>query len=334
MNSSISVSETRSWRRLLVLYAASVPLLATVMGALLLALDPYDTGRFALLSDHGVPQFGQRLIAASLGRRASFDTAILGNSTAQLLDPARIGAASDRAVVSLTVPGTGPREQLAVADWFLRHHPGAATRGLVFGIDGRWCRGDGRLELTNPFPFWLYSESAIDYALNMMRLKSVEAVARKVKLLLGREPPVSSDGYSNYETGRAWDAAAARQRLAEQAMDGTPADETAGTHFAAVTLFRRFLARVPETAAVVLVFPPRYHTAVPASGSAAAGQQEACRRAFDALATARPRTRLLDFLLRPVMGDEAEEFWDPLHYRAPLARRIEAAVAAALRRQE
>ena len=317
---------------LLALYAASLPLLAIVVGILLLALDPYDSGHFALLDTHDVPQFGQRLTGASLGRRRDFDTAILGNSTVQLLDPARISAASGRAVVSLTVPGTGPREQLAIADWFLRNHPGDATRGLVFGIDARWCRGDGRLELTNPFPFWLYSESTIDYALNMMRLKSVEAAMRKVKLLLGREPAAPPDGYSNYETGRIWDAAAARHRLGEEATEAAFGGGT-GSDFAAVTLLQQFLMRVPQTAEVILVRPPRHHTAHPLPGSAAAEHQEACRQAFGMLAATRPRTRLLDFLSRP-LDEDAEAFWDLIHYRASVARRIEDAIAAALRQQE
>jgi hypothetical protein len=109
--------------------------LAVTVGAVLLALDPYDTGRFALFPSPGVPQFGQRLTAASVARRADADIAIIGNSTLQLLDPARLGAASGRRVVSLAIPGTGPLEQLAVADWFLGHHDGTA-RGLSPGALG------------------------------------------------------------------------------------------------------------------------------------------------------------------------------------------------------
>jgi hypothetical protein len=45
---------------------------------------------------------------------------------------------------------------------FRRHHPGTALRGMVIGINQSWCRGDGQIELTNPFPFWLYADSALD----------------------------------------------------------------------------------------------------------------------------------------------------------------------------
>jgi hypothetical protein len=73
--------------------------------------------------------------------------------------------------------------------------------------------------------------------------------------------------------------------------------------------------KVAQTAQVILVRPPRHHSALPLPGSAAAEHQEACRQAFDMLATSRPRTRFLDFLSRPLDAD-AEAFWDLIHYRA------------------
>jgi hypothetical protein len=54
----------------------------------------------------GVPDFGQRLALASIARRPEADTAIFGNSTIQLLDPARISELSGRTAVSPAVPGT------------------------------------------------------------------------------------------------------------------------------------------------------------------------------------------------------------------------------------
>src|SRR5690242_7716763 len=157
MNSSISASEPRRWRRLLALYLASVLALGGITAALMLALDPYDTGRFSLFSEVGVPNFGPRLTAASRARRQEMDTAIIGNSTIQLIDPARLSSQSGRRAVSLTIPGTGPTEQLVIARYFLDHHRASRLHALVFGIDGTWCAA--RLVLLNPFPFWLYDGS-------------------------------------------------------------------------------------------------------------------------------------------------------------------------------
>lgn len=297
--------------------------------AVLLALDPYDSGRFALFGEHGVPRFGQRLTVASLARAPDVDTAIIGNSTLQLIDPARLDAAGKRHAVSLTIPGTGPLEQLAVARWLLRHHPGTDLRGLVFGIDAGWCRGDGVLALSNPFPFWLYGDDGIDYALHMMRLQSLNSAGRKVKLLLGQAEPARPDGYSDYDSGRAWDERGLEQRLDEAGGEETTTEDAA-PHFAALPLLARFLDDVPAQTAVVLVFPPRHHKALPAPGSAAARRLDACKAGFAALAAAQPHGRVLDFAHNGDIAEHDENFWDGIHYRAPVARLMEAEIAAAL----
>jgi hypothetical protein len=328
MNSSISASER--WRRWLAFYAASALALGAAVAALLLALDPYDTGRLALLGEHGVPVLGQRLAAASLGRRPTVDTAIIGNSVMQLLAPQRLAAGGSIGVVQLTIPGTGPREQLVVAEWFRRHHPGAALRGLVIGIDQTWCRGDGRIDLTNPFPFWLYADSALDYAAGLMSLKSFEAVARELKLLLGRAPPARADGYVDYEAGRVWEAAAVAARTAPPLGIEAPANPAAPPpDFAAAPLLRDFLARLPAATRVVLVFPPRHRHAIARPGTAAAADERACTAAFTAIAAARAGMRALDFIGRDGMTED-EDFWDLVHYRIAVARRMETEIAAAL----
>jgi hypothetical protein len=325
MNSSISASSR--WRRVLARYAAGVLGLGALVAAGLLALDPYDSGRFALFGEHGVPQLGERLTHASLGRRGGLDTAIIGNSTLQLIAPARLAAATGRQVVQLAVPGSGPREQLVIAEWFLRHHPGAAFGGLVIGLDTTWC---GALELTNPFPFWLYGDSALDYAAGLMSLKTIDMAGRKVKLLLGGAEAARADGYHDFEIGRVWDPAAVARLTARP--EGWGAPETSGARPPAppaAPLLARFLARLPAAARVVLVWPPRHRHDLPPPGSAAAAAERACQAAFAAVAATRPGTTVLDFIGRADMTEDAE-FWDLQHYRSPVARRMETEIAAAL----
>jgi hypothetical protein len=334
MNSSISASEPRRWRRLLALYLASVLALGGITAALILALDPYDTGRFSLFAEVGVPNFGPRLTAASRAREKEMDAAIIGNSTIQLIDPARLSAESGRYVISLTIPGTGPREQLVVAGFFMRHHA-TGMRGLVFGIDvTTWCRASGRLDLLNPFPFWLYSADVGAYAGNMMRLASISAGWRKLKLLIGKEQPLRSDGYDDYEAGRVWDAMTARQHLSQSASDAAVLDlDAAPDDIIAAPLLAEFLARLPHDLPVVLVIPPRYYEPDVAPNVRVVARQKGCSDAFRKVARSRPNTALLDFVAqRDIAGPD--EFWDPIHYRASVARRMEAAIAAALREGE
>lgn len=323
INSSISASEGRQWRRCLWHYAGSAVALIAVTAIALLALDPYGTGRFALVPSRGVPDFGQRLAFASLARRPGIDTAIIGNSTIQLLDPARLTALTGEKTVSLAVPGTGPREQLAIADWFRRHHRNRPIR-LVLGLDASWCTTAHPIALQNPFPFWLYSKSRLDYALNMMQYKSFEAAWRKLKLLFGKEHAARLDGYHDYDTGHLW-------RPPDFGIPDSGGERAAApADFTAPPLLRRSLARLPADARVVLVFPPRYRTALPPPETSGALREANCKRAYGEIAAADREVRVLDFLHDDDTAHNPVNFWDRIHYRKAVAQVIEDRVAAAL----
>jgi hypothetical protein len=81
-----------------------------VMTALAAAfvLDPYDTGRSALVERPGVRPQGPRTAGASRGRDLAFNAAVFGNSRIQLLSPERLNGITGLSLVQLSVPGTGP----------------------------------------------------------------------------------------------------------------------------------------------------------------------------------------------------------------------------------
>ena len=101
------------------LWAAALVLVLVVGGAY--AIDPYDTGRSTLLGKPGIRPQGPWTAAASRGRDQAFDAAIIGNSHIQLLSPERLRETTGLSFVQLSTPGSGPREQFAVLNWFLRH---------------------------------------------------------------------------------------------------------------------------------------------------------------------------------------------------------------------
>jgi hypothetical protein len=96
-----------------------------------------------------------------------------------------------------------------------------------------------------------------------------------------------------------------------------------------VPLLQEFLARLPPATRVMLVFPPRHHHAIARPGTAADDDERACVAAITAIAAARPATRVLDFIGRDGMTED-EDFWDLIHYRAAVARRMEIDIVAAL----
>jgi hypothetical protein len=327
MNSSISTSE-RGWRRLLTNYLAWSLGLGFAVATAIIVLDPYDTGRFAVFGDHGVPRFGQRLAVASLARQSNVDTAIIGNSTIQLIDPARLDEPDVRHAVSLAIPGTGPLEQLSVARWFMRHHvSGSAT--LIFGIDASWC-DVGPPKLTNPFPFWLYSADPMEYLANIIRYQSVESAARKVRLLFGFAEPARSDGYNDYDIGRVWDRVSFGTRVGS-VQDGSDLEGPVEppTNFPAARLLRDFFAELPNATMVVMVMPPQFH---PPLHGANAAQWRACAGEFRSVADQRQHSAFINFLPRSDLTERDENYWDIQHYRAPIARVMERDIVAALNR--
>jgi hypothetical protein len=326
MSSSISISESGRWRHLLWRYAASTLIIGSVLFVLLLALDPYDTGRFALLPAHGVADFGQRLAFASVARRAGVDTAIVGDSTIQLLDPERLSRLIGHRAVSLAVPGSGPVEQLSLADYFRRHHRGQADLTLVFGLDQAWCTTANPIVPSHAFPFWLYSKDRLDYVFNMMRYKTIEAAARRLKLLAGFEHPARPDGYHDYDTGKVWHAPEFAELPSEVRAGSVPT----AADFAAVPLLARFLATLDPGARIVLLIPPRYVSAIPPPGSKAAAALDACKNAYRQLAETRHNTWMLDFLTDGPFARREDDFWDAIHYRKPVARMIEDRLADVL----
>ena len=255
--------------------------------------------------------------------------AIIGNSTVQLIDPARLTALSRLPFVSLAVAGTGPIEQLAVADWYLRHHPGDTgqrVRAIVFGLDQTWCQSDGRLDVTNPFPFWLYSPGIVDYIVNLMRMKTFEIAERKLKIVLGRGRPLRADGYRDYDSGRNGETPVANELVLP--ADDSPLPER--VDFAAVPRLRAFLAGLPAEAAAVLLFPPRHLNGLPAPGSGAAALLGRCKTAYREVAASRPRTAVVDLAVEGQIARDDRLFWDRVHYRQPVARLVEDAIAAAI----
>ena len=326
MNSSTSISERQHWRRLLQRYAASTLIVGAAVGLLLLALDPYDTGRFSLLPAHGVANFGQRLAFASIARRPDVDTAILGNSTIQLIDPARLSRSIGHSVVSLAVPGTGPIEQLALAEYFQRHHRRNPDLTFVFGLDQSWCTMASPITPNYPFPFWLYSSDRLDYVLNMLRYKTFEAAARRLKLLVGLDRPARADGYHDYDTGKIWHAPEFDEVPVPKPVGG----QTLASDFTALPLLQRFLSSIGPGARIVLVFPPRYVSTIPAAGSAAATELDACKDAFRQLAKTRSNTWVIDFLIDSQFTRHEDDYWDNIHYRGPVARAIEDRLADVL----
>ncbi len=319
-----------AWRRFSIRLVVAAALLLAGYLALALAVDPYDTGRPRLIARDGVRPQGPRTAAASRGRDPAYDAAIIGNSHIQLIAPANLRAATGIPFVQLAVPGTGPGEQLIVADYFLRHHPRA--RALVIGADSFWCTGDPALPPLRPFPSWLLAEDWASYLRGLLRITVAGEVVNRIGWAMRAAPRrAAPDGYWDYEPDylKLGDPdMPARVASRAKAAPDDPDPGEGGPGFPAAARLRALTDRLPPETALVLVFPPVFAATQARPGTPRAAAQAACRAALAAAVA--PRGRIVDWSGdRPELHD-SRLFFDASHYRQPLARRLEADIVAAI----
>jgi hypothetical protein len=320
-----SSTSSSDWRRFLASVAVAAALILGLALGFLVAADPFDTGRLTPLPLHGIHVTGQRLAIASLGRDPDFDAAIVGDSTIQLVSPERLSRLTGRRFVQLSVPGSGPVEQLAILDWFRRTH-GAEARAIVVGFDPAWCGFKSPLRreaVGNPFPFWLISPSTAEYLRNLLAFEHFEAAVRRLQTVAGRLPRHRSDGYDDYDQGRSYDRAETAKRLAE-IVTPAPVERGEPIH-PAMTALAEALAAFPPTARKVLVLPPTYRSAEVVSPPLTECEREA--RWVAARVPGATVSKLPDD--GPMLADP-DSFWDPIHYRRPVAEALEREIATAL----
>jgi hypothetical protein len=323
----------RGWARfsIIALAAAALMLLSFLMLAYL--VDPYDTGRPGFFTKAGVRPQGPRISAASRGRDLNFNAAIIGNSHVQLLSPERLAVQTGLRFVSLAIPGTLPKEQLVLLDWFSRQRQAKgeqhSPRAIILGIDGNWCADNPALPNDKPFPFWLFERSVLAYGTQLLRYDILEEVPRRIAYLASetaeRDRP---DGYWDYEVNYRNLGYLVRpeRRQALEVERHVLASNTTGNYPAAVAL-EKALKSLPASSAVIMVHPPAYVASLPVPSDPRWENDARCKQAFAKVAASRPRTIVVDWRKDGAHARDPSLWFDSTHYSQAIAVMIEADLA-------
>jgi hypothetical protein len=294
-----------------------------------LTVDPYGSGLLTLIDRIVTTDVGRRLDHASRARNAAFDSAIIGNSTAQLLQPERLGALTGGRYINLTMGGIGPVEQMTMIDYFHRHHP-QGINTLIVGMDAMWCHGDryfARTRILHSFPFWLYDGDRLAYLSHIMSFPALHLSAWKLRVWLGLRQPGRADGYDDFEEGRMWQIDPGWTR---SGPDQRLFERDAGDGFAALDALEQRVARLDPSTRVVFAFMPQYAGGLPPPDSVGGRRLQACKDRARQAAASGHRAAFLDLMQDGPLTRNAENFWDTLHYRGHVARQIEDEIAYAL----
>ena len=324
MSSSISSFEPApQWGRWLTAFFGALALGAALVFAFVIAVDPYDSGRFGFVGIEGISDLNPRTANASRARDPQFDSAIIGDSTAQLLKPSELSALTGARFVQLTVPGSGPREQLAILDFFARHH--ARIGAVVIGVDGAWCTRDAALPLQHAFPFWLYGESKLGYAARLFSSRSLGRATRRVLIGLDLRERSRADGYWDYEATGSRDFQPATTPHLELV---SPFTGMVSDVFPAVVHLKDAIGKLPADVPVVLFAPPLFYTHIARAGGAAAADDDACKKALKSAVEGRVRGAFIDYRVDNALTRDPANFMDYVHTSARAARQMEREIAA------
>jgi hypothetical protein len=322
--STAAAASDQQWRHFSRLFLSMFfGVLAAIFISLLL-IDPFDSGRSPFSIVAGVFDGDPRIAGASLGRDPRFNSAVLGNSHGQALNPTRLSLATGLSFVQLTVPGTGPREQLTLLRWFVDHH--AKVGGIVLVVDEWWCGQDPNLPLQLAFPFWLYG-GFLDYLPHLLSPRALDRAGRRLGLALGFYARSDPTGFMDYEADRTW---AFSPGTSEPPSAQSPSTLVGPLAFPAIERLAAAVADLPPTVPVVIVIPPVFYTSLPLNGSSAAVRFTQCQAALTRSAGQRPHGELLDFRVESDLTRDPRNFMDATHYRSEIAHMMEKRIAATL----
>jgi hypothetical protein len=314
------------WSRCLAAFLGALGLGALVVLAFMIAVDPYDSGRFGLLGIVGVADSAEFTANASRARDPQFDSAVIGNSTGQRLKPAELSKATGKHFVQLTAPGADPRGQLAILDFFMRHHQHVGA--LVVVADRLWCTHDLARHLRNPFPFWLYGESTLAYAGRLFSWHAINHAYQRIMVGRGLQKRTAPDGFFNYEDvfPRDKHPAVPQQEETVQPFAGKVSDA-----FPVADLLADAIKRLPAAASVVVLMPPTFYTIVPRPGSGEEAEREACKLAFKRVVPSRPHSNFIDYGIDNGLTRDPLNFVDLIHYRTKIAQKVQEGIVASIR---
>ena len=220
-------------------------------------------------------------------------------------------------------------EQSEMLALFTRTH--AAPRMVIVGLDNVWCTELPERTTGRTFPQWMYEGSPWRGYLHILNLYAVQEAASQMWTMLGLKPRrYGLDGYTNFVPPEAaYDPVRVRAAFARWGVPPAIPASDAPHDLPALTMLAEALRALPPGTRKILFFTPSHVTLQGAAGSDYAAMWDACRAQVAALAQPIANTLVVDFNIpSPITADTAN-YWDPVHYRVPVASRIVADLAAA-----
>jgi hypothetical protein len=308
--------------------------------AFIALLDPFGVLLHNSGSQRPIMDINQRYMYPQVVRSQRFDSVVIGTSTSRLLDPVALDAAFGGQFANLAMNAATAWEQTEVLKLVQRHLP--APKTVVLGIDDIWCLDEKNLvkKTFRGFPGWMYDTNRWNDLPQLFNLTTLEIAGRLLGFHLGLMPErIRRDGYEvftppeqTYDLARArfhiWGKATKREITPVVPPVVLGQERASALSFPALVWLDERLAALPRDTRKLLVYMPVHVAAQPVPGSVRAAEIAVCKARIEAIAS-RHNSRIVDFSLTSSLTTGDKNYWDPLHYRLPVAETIVRGLKAA-----
>jgi hypothetical protein len=308
--------------------------------AFIALMNPFGNLPVRAFSAHVIMDTNDRYQYPAIVRSGAFDSAVFGTSSSRLLDPAWLEGAFGGRFANLGFNDGRAWEQYQLALLFLRAVP--KPRTMLFGIDWVWCESgaDVNKVSTRGWPEWLYDEDPRNDWLHVFSFMGAKIATRQLAnragLMPPRFPPNGFDVFVPPET--AYDAVKARGYIwrgrQNPIVPVTPAylpteAERAGWRYPALAWLEEIATEAPADAALIFAFMPVHVAAQTRPGSQDAAKETECKARIAGIARRRGAP-FIDFKIASPITREDGNYWDAMHNRLPIARRVAEDLAKAV----
>jgi hypothetical protein len=331
---------TERWKRFVTVFLVALGGSVACVYLFILLVDPYGIIPFSLPFDRRIVSISQAFVYPQIVLSKKYDSLLVGTSTSRLLDPAYLSDRFNVRLANLAMNSMLAWEQKEMIDYFGRRigHP----KLLIVGIDGVWCYENADKVRHNPYgwPEWIYDDNPLNDYLYLFNEPTAEIAVRLVGFKLGLYPErVRFDGFEVFTPPeKSYDPDRARQHIWQNSSPKTSinltppilsTDEKASLPFPALNWLSEILQNLPRSTVKILAFMPVHIAEQPWPGTKAAAVEAECKAQIVEIAR-ESGAKVVDWRIHSPITREDTNYWDQLHYRLPIAQRIQQELADAV----
>lgn len=266
----------------------------------------------------------------AFARDATFDSAIIGTSTARLIKPERLNTHFGAKFTNLAMNSATAYEQSEILKLFLHHHP--KPRCVIIAIDTVWAQSgsDYQKYTLRHFPEWMYDDLGGATLTHLLNFEAIRQSVRQLRYLFGLRPP--RFGYDGYEVfvpePSKYDLAKARKKIyGSQQQKVKPSvqekfiDNTQWS-FPTHVLLQEILEKIPKQTTKIILFVPYHVYNQPLENTSNHARWSACKQQITKMSNRFQNVVVLDFMIDSEITRVDENYWDPLHCTVAIGEQI------------